>query len=220
MKLIEFHGDSLRFTLLPPRKSRATRQMFSVVCGPRRSPFSHRIQRVFVFVWTRFFKSLSTEENEKTSHETFTFLTTNHYFFYHNVTIIVYILSILPFRMLCRKTFDCLMLHLLGRACRSLLNEHNIVLFVQFIHDSIFCSDGSIPSDQEKSLREELAIRRALEFVQEEMPSPVLRLLNSKSWREGIKRLVNTLQYPRLNKHLSYLLLDLLITKLFPEYIT
>ncbi|KIH49347.1 sorting nexin [Ancylostoma duodenale] len=123
-------------------------------------------------------------------------------------------------RMLCRNTIDSLMLHLLRRVYGSILDEQNIVTLVQFIQTAIFCSDGSQPSDQEKSLREELAVRRALEFAQEELPSFMLRMLDSKSWRGGIKRLVNTLQYPRLNKHLSYLLLDLLIAKLFPEYIT
>ncbi|KAL6733301.1 hypothetical protein Aduo_003957 [Ancylostoma duodenale] len=122
--------------------------------------------------------------------------------------------------MLCRNTIDSLMLHLLRRVYGSILDEQNIVTLVQFIQTAIFCSDGSQPSDQEKSLREELAVRRALEFAQEELPSFMLRMLDSKSWRGGIKRLVNTLQYPRLNKHLSYLLLDLLVAKLFPEYIT
>ncbi|KAK6052032.1 sorting nexin [Cooperia oncophora] len=120
-------------------------------------------------------------------------------------------------RMLCRNTIDYLMLHLLKRLYWILFSEVNLVTITQLIQTAIFCSDGSLPSDQEKSLREELATRRALEFAQEEMPSCVLRVLDSKSWRGGVKRLVNTLQYPRLNKHLSYLLVDLLVTKLFPE---
>ncbi|KHJ85500.1 sorting nexin [Oesophagostomum dentatum] len=122
--------------------------------------------------------------------------------------------------MLCRHTIDSLMTHLLRRACGTLLNEQNLVILLHFIQTAIFLSDGTVPSDQEKSLREELAIRRALEFAQEELPSPVLRMLDSKSWRGGIRRLVNTLQYPRLNKHLSYLLLDLLVTKLFSDCVT
>ncbi|KAK5983023.1 hypothetical protein GCK32_003331 [Trichostrongylus colubriformis] len=123
-------------------------------------------------------------------------------------------------RMLCRNTIDYLMLHLLKRLYWTVFSEVNLVTITQLIQSAIFCSDGSLPSDQEKSLREELATRRALEFAQEEMPSCVLRVLDSKSWRGGVKRLVNTLQYPRLNKHLSYLLLDLLVTKLFPEDLT
>nr|CDJ89770.1 Phox-associated and Regulator of G protein signalling and Phox and Sorting nexin domain containing protein [Haemonchus contortus] len=120
-------------------------------------------------------------------------------------------------RLLCRNTIDYLMLHLLKRLYWIVFSEVNLVTLTQLIQTAIFCSDGSLPSDQEKSLREELATRRALEFAQEEMPSCVLRVLDSKSWRGGVKRLVNTLQYPRLNKHLSYLLMDLLMTKLFPE---
>lgn len=120
-------------------------------------------------------------------------------------------------RMLCRNTIDSLMLHLLKKAYWLVFSEVNLATITQLIQAAIFCSDGSLPSDQEKSLREELATRRALEFAQEEMPSCLLRVLDSKCWRGGVRRLVNTLQYPRLNKHLSYLLLDLLIIKLFPE---
>ncbi|WKX95930.1 hypothetical protein Q1695_012411 [Nippostrongylus brasiliensis] len=120
-------------------------------------------------------------------------------------------------RILCRNTVDSLMLQLLRKAYWVVFSEVNLVTIIQLIQTAVFCSDSSLPSDQEKSLREELAIRRALEFAQDEMPSYVLRALDSRCWRDGVKRLVNTLQYPRLNKHLSYLLLDQLITKLFPD---
>ncbi|EYB84506.1 hypothetical protein Y032_0315g2273 [Ancylostoma ceylanicum] len=80
--------------------------------------------------------------------------------------------------MLCRSTIDSLMLHLLRRVYGSILDEQNIVTVVQFIHTAIFCSDGSQPSDQEKSLREELAVRRALEFAQEEVKGVVMLFLS------------------------------------------
>ncbi|VDM73180.1 unnamed protein product [Strongylus vulgaris] len=72
-------------------------------------------------------------------------------------------------RMLCRNTIDSLMKHLLRRMFDSILNERNFVMFLHFIQTAIFLSDGSVPSDQEKNLREELAIRRVLEFAQEEV---------------------------------------------------
>lgn len=120
-------------------------------------------------------------------------------------------------RLLCRDTIDNLLLLLLRRAYWTVFSVPNLVAITRLIQTAIFCSDDSSPSDQEKCLREELATRRALEFVQDEMPSCVRRALDTKSWRNGVKRLVNTLQYPRLNKHLSYLILDLLIAKLFPD---
>ncbi|KAE9420326.1 hypothetical protein Angca_001507, partial [Angiostrongylus cantonensis] len=122
-------------------------------------------------------------------------------------------------RDLCRDTIDNLLLLLLKRACWTLFNEQNLVAITRLIQTTIFCSDGSLPSDQEKSLREELATRRALEFFQDEVDTIFFQFisLDTRSWRNGVKRLVNTLQYPRLNKHLSYLILDLLFTKLFPD---
>ncbi|KAJ1356195.1 hypothetical protein KIN20_013863 [Parelaphostrongylus tenuis] len=71
-------------------------------------------------------------------------------------------------RMLCRDTIDNLLLLLLKRAYWTIFNEENFVTITRLIQSAIFCSDGSLPSDQEKSLREELATRRALEFFQDE----------------------------------------------------
>lgn len=71
--------------------------------------------------------------------------------------------------MLCRNTIDSLMLHLLKKAYWLVFSEVNLATITQLIQAAIFCSDGSLPSDQEKSLREELATRRALEFAQEEV---------------------------------------------------
>ncbi|VDO38535.1 unnamed protein product [Haemonchus placei] len=274
MKLLEFHGDSLRFTLLPPRKTLVSRNrafleqhrlLFSLFLSSLcKQNMLQRSDLLFAFLtsseefrqnillsdlnpWKVVKKMPGKLSREKGQHLRPFLLTVlaNTLFTQEKVEFKEKFeasesrsftdgMSLLFFsvmshashwtmnihsalRMLCRNTIDYLMLHLLKRLYWIVFSEVNLVTLTQLIQTAIFCSDGSLPSDQEKSLREELATRRALEFAQEEMPSCVLRVLDSKSWRGGVKRLVNTLQYPRLNKHLSYLLMDLLMTKLFPE---
>lgn len=65
-------------------------------------------------------------------------------------------------------------------------------------------------------MRAELAQRRTLEYLQEELPAHLLKSFGQKRFRQGVYTLFRTLQYPRLNKQLSYILLDVLIEKLLP----
>ncbi|VDP03557.1 unnamed protein product, partial [Heligmosomoides polygyrus] len=261
MKLLEFHGDSLRFTLLPPRKvvkkmpgklSREKGQhlrpfLLTVLANTLYTQEKIEFKEKFEVSDSSSLSSLSAA-GEQYNTSFYNPLFGNNCYgckvaedggemrqnwtrsFTDGVTLLFFSImsqtsqwtlnvhsAIRIFRMLCRNTIDSLMLHLLKKAYWLVFSEVNLATITQLIQAAIFCSDGSLPSDQEKSLREELATRRALEFAQEEMPSCLLRVLDSKCWRGGVRRLVNTLQYPRLNKHLSYLLLDLLIIKLFPE---
>uniref|UniRef100_A0A0M3JKQ1 Sorting nexin-14 (inferred by orthology to a human protein) n=1 Tax=Anisakis simplex TaxID=6269 RepID=A0A0M3JKQ1_ANISI len=61
-----------------------------------------------------------------------------------------------------------------------------------------------------------LAQRRTLEYLQEELPVHLLKCFGHKRFRLGISTLFRTLQYPKLNKQLSYVLLDVLVQKLLP----
>jgi len=49
------------------------------------------------------------------------------------------------------------------------------------------------------------------------VPSPVVRAVGEEQFELGSKLLLECLQNPRLNKQLSYVLLDLILVELFPE---
>ncbi|KJH51398.1 sorting nexin [Dictyocaulus viviparus] len=279
MKLIEFHGDSLRFTMLPPKKvvkkmpGRLSREkgqhlrpfLLTILANTLYSPEKVDLREKFEVSDLSSLSSLSIsgENYQSTFHnplfgnncfgckisEVYDYNKTNwtrsfmdsmsllfFTFVSHTSQWTLNIHSAL--RMLCRDTIDNLMTLLLKKACWMVFSEQNLIVIIRLIQKAIFCSDGSLPSEQEKILREELATRLALEFAQDElnrlcsdifiwrsnnniylfyMPSHVLRAIGSKNWRNGVKKLVNILQYPRLNKHLSYVILDLLIAKIFPD---
>lgn len=60
-----------------------------------------------------------------------------------------------------------------------------------------------------------MAQRLILEYLQEEIPSNLLKAIGHKEFRRGVIAILSALQYPRLNKQLSYVFLDILVAKLF-----
>lgn len=62
----------------------------------------------------------------------------------------------------------------------------------------------------------ELAQRLTLEYLQEQLPVYFMKLIGHKQFRQGIQTIFRILQYPRLNKQLTYVYLDVITQKLFP----
>ncbi|VDD87382.1 unnamed protein product [Enterobius vermicularis] len=91
--------------------------------------------------------------------------------------------------------------------------DANCVRMIRLIQESLFGCASTPTSDQEKVLRSELALRRILEYCEEELPSCILKLIGVKKFRHSTSTLFHVLQYPRLNKQLSYVLLDILVQK-------
>ncbi|VDM40632.1 unnamed protein product [Toxocara canis] len=119
-------------------------------------------------------------------------------------------------RSLAAHTLDAAVALLLRNVLRIAFLESNCVRMVRLIQDSLFAADQLPSTEQEKALRAELAQRRTLEYLQEELPTHLLKAFGQKQFRQGVATLFRTLQYPRLNKQLSYVLLDVLVQKLLP----
>ncbi|MFH4973706.1 hypothetical protein AB6A40_000415 [Gnathostoma spinigerum] len=118
-------------------------------------------------------------------------------------------------RFLSQLSIDAAVAALLRYYLHAVLSETNIVRMVRLMQDALFSAEEKHSTEQEKTLRAELAQRRTLEFLQEELPNHLINVVGQKRFRAGIQALFNTLQYPRLNKQLSYVLLDIIIQKVF-----
>uniref|UniRef100_A0A0N5AGE4 Sorting nexin-14 n=1 Tax=Syphacia muris TaxID=451379 RepID=A0A0N5AGE4_9BILA len=96
---------------------------------------------------------------------------------------------------------------------KNALLEANCVRFIQLIQTSLFCCSPS-STEQEMVLRSELALRRALDYLEEEIPAIFIRAVGHKNFRQGTTSVFRVFQYPRLNKQLSYILLDIIVQRL------
>lgn len=120
-------------------------------------------------------------------------------------------------RSLCSKTIDSVVCSVLGKVFEKCLSVPNLTYLVQHIQWSLFCNDAPWPTEQEMKMREELAMRRTLEYFQNNIPAHAKRLIGREDIKSLISRIIDALQYPRLNKQLLFVLIDRLLLKIFPE---
>uniref|UniRef100_A0A1I7YM95 PX domain-containing protein n=1 Tax=Steinernema glaseri TaxID=37863 RepID=A0A1I7YM95_9BILA len=119
-----------------------------------------------------------------------------------------------------RCVVDKVIVNFLGSVLDYSLNDSNVVQLVQLLQKALFSAEEGLSTEQEKVMRAELAQRRTVEYLQDQLPSAFVQGMGKKRFRRGVQNLFSTLQHPRLNKQLSFVLLDLLVKKLFPEFRT
>uniref|UniRef100_A0A8R1I0F5 Sorting nexin-14 n=1 Tax=Caenorhabditis japonica TaxID=281687 RepID=A0A8R1I0F5_CAEJA len=120
-------------------------------------------------------------------------------------------------RSLCNKTIDSVIRNVFTVAFEKSLSVANLTYLVQHIQWSLFCNEEPWPTEQEMKMREELAMRRTLEFFQNNIPTHAQRLIGRDDVKLLLSRIIDALQYPRLNKQLLYVLIDRLLLHIFPE---
>uniref|UniRef100_A0A1I7UUF1 Sorting nexin-12 n=1 Tax=Caenorhabditis tropicalis TaxID=1561998 RepID=A0A1I7UUF1_9PELO len=118
---------------------------------------------------------------------------------------------------LCQKTIDSVVRSILGKVFEMSLSVSNLTYLVQHIQWSLFCNDAPWPTEQEMKMREELAMRRTFEFFQNNIPSYAQRVIGRDDIKTLVSRIIDALQYPRLNKQLLYVLIDRLLLQIFHE---
>ncbi|TMS34314.1 hypothetical protein L596_001939 [Steinernema carpocapsae] len=115
-------------------------------------------------------------------------------------------------------SLDKVIVNLLTAVLGYSLSDSNVVQLVHLLQTALFSPEDSSSTEQEKVLRAELAQRRTVEYLQDQLPSTFVHGIGKKKFRASVRNLFSTLQHPRLNKQLSYVLLDMLVRKLFPEF--
>lgn len=88
---------------------------------------------------------------------------------------------------------------------------------IDLINEALFYREATQLSDSERRTQMETARERTKQFVLDVIPDPALKIMDEKKLLDGLDLLVDGLQHPRLNKQLSYLLLDSLVDELFPD---
>ncbi|VDO57144.1 unnamed protein product [Brugia timori] len=123
---------------------------------------------------------------------------------------------IITIRHLMGDTIDAVAAVVFRRFLNRIFVDVNCMRMLRFIQESIFGCNNSTKTDQEKMLRMELAQRLTLEYLQEQLPLCFIKLIGHKQFCQGMQTIFRILQYPRLNKQLAYVYLDIITQKLFP----
>ncbi|ESO00147.1 hypothetical protein HELRODRAFT_83318, partial [Helobdella robusta] len=119
----------------------------------------------------------------------------------------------LSLRMLLRNTIDTYLDWYLNRKLQQALTEHYVVKIIHLLRDAIFYDTDPPRSEEDKKKRQKEAFKDLLNYI----PNVFVRVVGSEKHKKGTKLLFDVLQRPRLNKHLSYTLLDAVLEELFPE---
>ncbi|CAH3137132.1 unnamed protein product [Pocillopora meandrina] len=94
-----------------------------------------------------------------------------------------------------------------------LTNEHRLVMIIHLLRDALFFDEDPPRTDTQKLERREKTLKEMLEFI----PDMAVRVIGADRHKTGITSLFELLQQPRLNKQLTYVLLDSLMGEIFPE---
>nr|XP_054762463.1 sorting nexin-14-like [Lytechinus pictus] len=94
-----------------------------------------------------------------------------------------------------------------------LKTEQMVEHIIHLLRDVLFFDDDPPRTDAQKLERKEFAFEQMLKFF----PSIVPKVLGEEKFYDGCKTVFDSLQYPKLNKQLSYILLDIVIKEIFPE---
>ncbi|GFO18602.1 sorting nexin-14 [Plakobranchus ocellatus] len=120
---------------------------------------------------------------------------------------------ILSARILFKETIEVYVEHYLEFKIDQVTQEHRLVSLVHLLRDVLFFDDEPPRSDDAKRKRHEQTLEELIEFL----PGPVTSALGENCTRRSSEFLLNIFQQPKLNKQLTYVLLDILILELFPE---
>lgn len=140
----------------------------------------------------------------------------------HYILFLAYRLFKVPFYLysllVCGKvafqqTLDTYADRYLAHKVDLLTNEHRVAMIIHLLRDAIFFDEDPPRTDTEKLERREKTLREMLAFL----PDKVVRVMGADTHKAGITSLFELLQQRKLNKQLTYVLLDCIMGEIFPE---
>uniref|UniRef100_A0A914C7F5 PXA domain-containing protein n=1 Tax=Acrobeloides nanus TaxID=290746 RepID=A0A914C7F5_9BILA len=127
-----------------------------------------------------------------------------------------YILSILvAIQVFAARSVNSLTKYFTSQLVRWTLKEQHLIYLIRILESTMNGPQNPLPSEQEIRLRAELAQRRLDDYIEESLSTAgVKALMDSKRLRLFVQRLFEALQYPRLNKQLVLVLMDIIVEKI------
>ncbi|KAK7506646.1 hypothetical protein BaRGS_00002121, partial [Batillaria attramentaria] len=121
--------------------------------------------------------------------------------------------TLVTLRMLLKNTVEGYLESYLEYKVAQVTQEHRVVSLVHLLRDVLFFDTDPPRTDEQKKQRFEEALNGFIDYI----PSYVASVVGSRKTVEGCKFLVDIFQKPKLNKQLTYVMLDIMIMELFPE---
>lgn len=96
---------------------------------------------------------------------------------------------------------------------QQVFKPQRLAELLNLLRDALFFDDDPPRTRRQKAER----ARQSLEQTKDFFPDLLVKILGQQKFEDGIALLFSILQYPLLNKQLSYVLLDIVTAELFPE---
>ncbi|ESO84230.1 hypothetical protein LOTGIDRAFT_184319 [Lottia gigantea] len=116
-------------------------------------------------------------------------------------------------RILIKETLESYVEWYLDYKITQVTQEHRVVSIIHLLQDVLFFDTDPPRSDEEKKSRYNETVEGCLQYV----PRSFVSMIGDEKFEKRTKFILDILQQPKLNKQLSYVLLDILISELFPE---
>ncbi|XP_059174499.1 sorting nexin-14-like isoform X2 [Physella acuta] len=119
----------------------------------------------------------------------------------------------LSLRILLKETVESYLNQHIENKLSQVTQEHRLVSLIHLLKDVLFNDNDPPRTDKDKEQRYNKALQEMVEFL----PGLLTSALGPTKTTNGCELLLNIFQQPKLNKQLSYVLLDIVIQELFPE---
>lgn len=116
-------------------------------------------------------------------------------------------------RMLLKRTMETYLDYYIEQKFIQVMQENRLMHYIEIIkHVLFFDTDPPRTEDQKRERR-----AKTLYEMKKYIPGIFVYIMGDQNHHEGTKLILDILQQPKLNKQLSYVLLDIVILELFPE---
>uniref|UniRef100_A0A0B6YIW7 Sorting nexin C-terminal domain-containing protein n=1 Tax=Arion vulgaris TaxID=1028688 RepID=A0A0B6YIW7_9EUPU len=118
-------------------------------------------------------------------------------------------------RILLKETVENYLDYHIDYKLDQVTQEHRLVGLIYLLRDVLFFDDDPPRTEEDKMKRYNEVLKELIDFL----PSVFVSALGSDRTKIGSEHLLQIFQQPKLNKQLSYILLDIVVLELFPELI-
>ncbi|XP_064595473.1 sorting nexin-14-like isoform X2 [Liolophura sinensis] len=116
-------------------------------------------------------------------------------------------------RIVFKNTLESYVDWYIGSRVDQVTQEHRLIQFIHLLRDVLFFDTDPPRTEEQKKQRLQQTLQESKDFI----PKPFVKVIGEDKLHEGTQVLIDALQCPKLNKQLSYMLLDIVMLELFPE---